>query len=271
MNLLEVDGLRIWKGDGGEVLVHDSHFYVKEGSCLGIVGASGSGKSLTIKAIMGLNPSSIQQTGSIRFKGEELSSLSQREWRRKRGRQMCLIMQNGMKAFDPSRRLKTHSQETLSEHTDWGWEKGADKVTEAMSRVLLQDPEGILEKYPHQLSGGMLQRVMIALALVLEPDLIIADEPTTALDAISQFEVVEQLTRLKQELGCSMIFISHDLGIVKRLADEVLVMNDGIIVEKGSTEAIFNRPEQEYTQYLISTRRALSLPFQRVMGREHPC
>jgi nickel transport system ATP-binding protein len=124
-----------------------------------------------------------------------------------------------------------------------------------------------MNKYPHQLSGGMLQRMMIALAFVLEPDIIIADEPTTALDTISQFEVVEQFITLRERMGCSMIFISHDLGVVRKIADDVLVMKDGKIIERGDTQTIFLNAKHEYTKYLVTTRLALSHNFNKIMGR----
>ena len=130
---------------------------------------------------------------------------------------------------------------------------------------MLENPVEIMNKYPHQLSGGMLQRIMIALAIVLEPDIIIADEPTTALDTISQFEVTEQFIKLRERMGCSMIFISHDLGVVRKIADEVLVMKDGEIIERGSTQVIFSEPEHDYTKYLVSTRLALSNNFKKLM------
>jgi nickel transport system ATP-binding protein len=124
-----------------------------------------------------------------------------------------------------------------------------------------------MNKYPHQLSGGMLQRMMIALALVLEPDIIIADEPTTALDTISQFEVIEQFMKLRERMECSIIFISHDLGVVRKMADYVLVMKDGRIIERGDTQTVFSNSKHEYTNYLVATRLALSHNFKKIMGR----
>ncbi|MBM7702360.1 staphylopine uptake ABC transporter ATP-binding protein CntD [Metabacillus iocasae] len=268
MNVLEVKQLHVWDAHRGNTIVHRSSFQVKEGSCLAIVGESGSGKSVTCRAVMKLNPSSLHQSGEVFFKGESLSSLSEKEMRKKRGRHIGMIVQNGMSAFDPSCVVGVHLHETLAEHFQWSRHERDERLKEAMKRVMLNDPVSVMNKYPHQLSGGMLQRIMIALTLVLEPDLVIADEPTTALDTVSQFEVVEQFRKLREEVGCAILFVSHDLGIVKKLADEVLVMKDGHIVEQGPTSSVFSQPTHDYTNYLVSTRLALSDHFTKIMGRE---
>ncbi|CAM4459716.1 staphylopine uptake ABC transporter ATP-binding protein CntD [Paenibacillus tarimensis] len=266
MNILDVKNLKIWDGSTGRTIVPDSSFKLKQGSCLAIVGESGSGKSVTCRSIMRLNKGSIRQSGDILFQGENLSLLSEKEMRRKRGKNLCMILQNGMRAFDPSSKLGVHLKETLDQHFNWSKQAFTDHMAKAMESVKLSNPVELLNKYPHELSGGMLQRVMIALAIALEPDIIIADEPTTALDTISQFEVVEQFIRLREVMGCSMIFISHDLGVVRKIADDVLVMKDGEIVERGTTQAIFTEAQHEYTRYLVSSKLALSQHFENVMG-----
>jgi nickel transport system ATP-binding protein len=266
MNILEVSNLKVWDNRTHEVLIPNSSFHVKQGSCLAIVGESGSGKSLTCRAIMRLNKAGIQQSGDILLGGVSLSELSEKEMRKKRGKQLCMIVQNGMRAFDPSCVIGVHLTETLTQHFGWSRDEITSKMKKAMESVMLQDPIAVMNSYPHQLSGGMLQRVMIALAIVLEPEVVIADEPTTALDTISQFEVVEQFIRLRARMGCSMIFISHDLGIVKRIADEVLVMKDGEIVERGATRDIFSEARHEYTRYLVSTKLAMNHNFKLLMG-----
>ena len=266
MNILEVNNLKVWDAHSGKKIIQDSSFHLKRGSCLAIVGESGSGKSVTCRAIMRLNKSSLHQSGDILLKGECISQLSEKEMRKKRGRNLCMILQNGMSAFDPSCVVGVHLSETLTEHFGWSKNEMEGNMTAAMKSVMLKNPTDIMNKYPHQLSGGMLQRIMIALAICLEPDIIIADEPTTALDTISQFEVVDQLMMLRDRMGCSMIFISHDLGVVRKIADDMLVMKNGEIVERGNTEAIFVQPKHEYTKYLISTRVALSSHFKRLMG-----
>lgn len=265
MNMLDVEQLRIWDANTNEVIVSDNSFHLKQGSCLAIVGESGSGKSLTCRAIMKLNKPWIHQSGEIRFKGENLNFLSEKEMRKKRGKDIGMIVQNGMRAFDPSSVVGVHVRETLAQHFNWNKKEMEQYMIPAMESVKLKNPLEILNKYPYELSGGMLQRMMIALALVLEPEIIIADEPTTALDTISQFEVVEQLIRMRERTGCSMILISHDLGIVKKIADEVLVMKEGAIIERGLTQTIFAEAQHPYTQYLVSTRLAMSSPFKKIM------
>lgn len=265
-NILEVSDLRIWDNDTGRVIVPGSSFQVKQGSCLAIVGESGSGKSVTCRAIMRLNKASIRQSGDILFNGINVAELPEQAMRKLRGRRLCMILQHGMRAFDPSRAIGVHVRETLKQHYGWSRSESEANMVLAMESVMLKNPAAILNQYPHQLSGGMLQRIMIALAIVLEPDMIIADEPTTALDTISQFEVVEQLAQLRDRLGCSMILVSHDLGIVRKLADEVVVMKTGEIVERGATEAIFSEARHEYTRYLVSSKLALDQHFKRIMG-----
>ena len=180
-----------------------------------------------------------------------------------------MIMQNGMRAFDPSRPVGAHLLETLTVHSShWSRTEMTENVKRAMESVGFKDPTAVMSRYPHELSGGMLQRVMIALSIVLEPDIIIADEPTTALDAITQYEVVEQFMQLRSRLGSSMIFVSHDLGVVKRIADKVLVMNDGEIVEQGETGGIFSGANHPYTRYLVSSKLALQRHFKQFMGGE---
>ncbi|MEK3883370.1 ABC transporter ATP-binding protein [Paenibacillus sp. PL2-23] len=266
MNTLEVEGLHVWDEATGLSIVRDSSFRLRQGQCLAIVGESGSGKSMTCKAIMRLNQGSIRQSGRILLSGEDIGALSQREMRKRRGKQIGMIVQNGMAAFDPSRPVGVHLRETLRTHFDWSRSEAESAMCAAMESVMLHKPVEVMNKYPHQLSGGMLQRVMIALALALKPDVIIADEPTTALDAISQYEVVEQLVRLREQVGCSLLFISHDLGVVKRIADDVVVMKDGAIVEQGSVESVFTACRHPYTQYLLDSRLMLSQHFQSVMG-----
>lgn len=266
MNMLEVNHLRVWDANEGKEIIHDSSFQLKEGTCLAIVGESGSGKSLTCRSIIRLHKPWIRQSGEIIFQGEHLNHLSERDMRKRRGKHIGMIMQNGMGAFDPSSVVGVHFQETLKAH--FGWSKGEAEASmkKAMESVMLSHPMEIMNKFPHQLSGGMLQRLMIALTLVLEPAVVIADEPTTALDTISQFEVVEQFIQLRERMGGSMIFVSHDLGVVKKIADEVLVMRNGDIVESGSVEEVFTTPQHPYTQYLVSTRLELSHHFNKIMN-----
>lgn len=267
MNILEVENLQVTDMNTGQIIVYNSSFYLKQGNCLAIVGESGSGKSVTCRSIMRLNKPWIHQSGDIFFKGENVNHLSEKEMRKKRGKNLCMILQNGMSAFDPSCVIGVHLRETLVAHFGWSNQEIETKMKKAMESVMLKNPIETMNKYPHQLSGGMLQRIMIALALVLEPDIMIADEPTTALDTISQFEVIEQFIQLRERMGCSMIFVSHDLGVVKKIADDVLVMKDGKIVERGDISTVFSKAEHEYTRYLVSTRLEVSNHFRKIMGR----
>lgn len=266
MNVLEVEHLRIWEERSGRALVHGSSFRLVQGECLAIVGESGSGKSLTCRSLMRLNRTGVRQSGFLALNGEDLSKLSDKEMRKYRGRRLCMIMQNGMSAFDPSRPIGAHLQETLGVHYNWSRVEMEARLTAAMSGVGLKEPAVVMRSYPHELSGGMLQRVMIALAIVLEPDVIIADEPTTALDAVTAYEVVEQFVQLRERLGSAMIFVSHDLGVVRRIADNVLVMKDGEIIERGATQDIFAGARHPYTRYLVASKQALSRHFEQLMG-----
>ncbi|CAM4492292.1 nickel transport system ATP-binding protein [Paenibacillus endophyticus] len=266
MHVLEVEHLNIWEERSGRVLVHDSSFRLAQGECLAIVGESGSGKSLTCKSLMRLNRTGVRQSGFVALNGEDLSKLSDKEMRKFRGRRFCMIMQNGMSAFDPSRPIGAHLLETLGVHFNWSRAEMETRLTATMSSVGLKEPAVVMRSYPHELSGGMLQRVMISLAIVLEPDVIIADEPTTALDAVTAYEVVEQFMRLRERLGSAMIFVSHDLGAVRRIADNVLVMKDGGVVEHGTTKNIFAGASHPYTRYLVSSKQAMSRHFEQLMG-----
>ncbi|MCU6711759.1 ABC transporter ATP-binding protein [Paenibacillus sp. J5C_2022] len=266
MNLLEVGGLKVWERASGHVIVRDVSFSLKQGECLAIVGESGSGKSLTCRTIMRLQSSRLAHSGRLLFKGMDLNALSARQFRKLRGRHICMIMQNGMRAFDPSRAIGVHLRETIMQHYDWSHSEFIDNITSAMASVMLKEPLDMMRKYPYQLSGGTLQRVMIALAIALKPDLIIADEPTTALDTITQYEVIEQFMKLRERIGCSMIFVSHDLGVVRKIGDHVLVMKDGEVVEQGSVSSVYDAPRHAYTKYLLTSRAMLRNHFRQVMG-----
>jgi len=265
MSLLEVEHIKIWDGRTGNVLIPDSSFQLSQGECLAIVGESGSGKSLTCKALMRLNRPEIRQSGRISLYGVDLASLSDKEMRRYRGRRMCMIMQNGMRAFDPSRPVGAFLLEVLSIHYDWSRSEMIASLSTAMISVGLKNFSVVMERYPHELSGGMLQRVMIALAIVMEPDVIIADEPTTALDAVTQYEVVEQFVHLRGRIGSAIVFVSHDLEVVRRIADDVLVMKDGVIVERGKTSKILNDASHSYTRFLVSSKEALRRYYMQLM------
>lgn len=267
--VLDVRDLRVVQRVDGQPLMHGVSFALAAGACLGIVGESGSGKTLTCRSIMGLLPPTLAGEGRAVFSGIDLVHAPAEQLRQIRGSKIAMVLQQPMTAFDPLYTMGAQFRETLAAHGAYSAPQ-ADALAVAMfGRVRLDAPHEILRSYPHELSGGMLQRCMIALALALEPQLIIADEPTTALDAETQFEVVQRFQELRAQCNTAMIFVSHDLGVVQRLADTVLVMKDGRSVEYGPAETVFNAPQHEYTQYLIRTRLALTRGFESMLECSH--
>lgn len=267
--VLEVRDLRVVQRANGQPLVHGVSFTLAAGACLGIVGESGSGKTLTCRNIMGLLPPTLAGEGRAVFSGIDLVHAPAEQMRQLRGSKIAMVLQQPMTAFDPLYTMGAQFRETLAAHGAYSAAQAHALAVDMFGRVRLDAPHDILRSYPHELSGGMLQRCMIALALALEPQLIIADEPTTALDAETQFEVVQRFQELRAQCNTAMIFVSHDLGVVQRLADTVLVMKDGRCVEYGPAETVFNAPQHEYTQYLIRTRLALTRGFESMLERAH--
>lgn len=262
MSLLEVKNLRVIDTLNNKEIVKGINFKLEKNQCLGIVGESGSGKSMTARAILGLINPNLKATGeAILNEDIDLLKASKREIRKIRGKKICMILQDAMSAFDPLYTIGYQMIETLVENKSINKKEAKEEAIKALDKVMINEPEEIIKKYPHQLSGGMLQRCMIAIAMAMEPDIIIADEPTTALDSINQKEIVEQFKALRKFTGTSLIFISHDLGIVKYLAQDILVMKDGIQVEYGNASQIFKKPKHKYTKYLIDTRLELNKSF----------
>lgn len=260
MKNLSIEDIR-----NNEEIVSNVSFELKFNTCLGIVGESGSGKSMTTKAILGLTNPWLKVTGSAKFKNIELLKANNNTIRKIRGKNICMILQDAMSAFDPLYTIGYQMIETLCENIRIP-KKEAEKISiEALEKMCINEPKQVIRKYSHQLSGGMLQRCMIALAMAMKPDIIIADEPTTALDSINQREVVEEFKRLKEMTGTSVIFISHDLGVVQHLAQEILVMKDGKCIERGKASEVFKNPKHEYTKYLIDTRLKLTDSFRKSM------
>ena len=249
-------------------LVKGVSFSVNAGECLGILGESGSGKSMSIKAAMGLLDKNFNVSGSAKFKGDELIGKNPEELRKLRGGKVGIVLQNPMTCFDPLYRIGNQISETFLAHNSWSSSEIRERSITMLNKMQIRNPEEVLEKYPHQLSGGMLQRCMIAIAITMEPDIIIADEPTTALDCINQKEVIQQFKTLREFTGTSLIFISHDLGIVQHLAQDILVMKDGIQVEYENASQIFKNPKDKYTKYLIDTRLQLTEPFIKSMYKK---
>lgn len=176
-----------------------------------------------------------------------------------------MILQNPMTCFDSLYRMEAQMAETFRTHTDWDKKTIRQKSIQALEKMQIQSPEEVLRKYPHQLSGGMLQRIMIAIALTLEPKILVADEPTTAIDAITQFEIMKEFQRLKGE-GTTLIFITHDLGVASLIADHVLVLNGGQVADRGTFRDIIDHPKDSYTKLLVEKRKAVLAAYQNVLG-----
>jgi len=254
--LLSIRDLSVAFGTGArEVLAVDRvSFDIAKGETLALVGESGSGKSVTALSVMKLlpYPAAHHPSGSITFKGRELLTMPENEIRHVRGNDITIIFQEPMTSLNPLHTIEKQIREILLIHQGLAGEKARTRILELLDQVGIPDPKGRLASYPHQLSGGQRQRVMIAMALANEPDLLIADEPTTALDVTVQAQILKLLKDIQKRLGMSMLFITHDLGIVRKLADRVCVMNTGKIVERGPVERVFTAPEHPYTRALLA-------------------
>ncbi len=237
-----------------ETVVHHFNLHMEEGDIVGLVGESGSGKSMTALAIAGLlRRHDMEKTGQILFRGTDLLSCPRRELRRLQGDQIGMVFQEPMTCLNPVYQVGWQVEESLRLHRpQMSREERKKRALAMLSAVELSDPERIYSSYPHQISGGQRQRVMIAAAMICAPSLLIADEPTTALDVTVQLQIVRLLKRINRERKTAVLFISHDLSLVKRLCDRIVVMKDGRIVEQGGGEEIFLHPREEYTRRLIA-------------------
>ncbi len=229
-------------------------FDIPKGECLALVGESGSGKSVTALSILRLlpYPAAHHPSGSIEFQGRDLLKLPEREMREVRGDNISIVFQEPMTSLNPLHTIEKQIGEILLLHRGLTGAKARERTLEVLTQVGIPDPETRLKSYPHQLSGGQRQRVMIAMALANEPDLLIADEPTTALDVTVQAQIIALLKDIQSRLGMSLLFITHDLGIVRKIAQQVCVMKDGKIVEHGAVEEVFTSPQHPYTQALLA-------------------
>ena len=252
--LLEVKDLNIEFHDHliPETVVYDFDLELKAGEIVGLVGESGSGKSMSALAIAGLlSRRDMHKKGQILFDGLDLLTCERSKLRKIQGNEISMIFQEPMTSLNPVKRIGWQIEESLRIHTELNKEERYQKAIEMMKEVELPDPERLYRQYPHELSGGMRQRVMIAAAMICNPRILIADEPTTALDVTIQAQIVELLKRMNREKQTSILFISHDLSLVKQLCERVLVMKGGYIVETGLTQEVFAHPKEEYTQRLI--------------------
>lgn len=259
--LLEVRDLTIVAPDAARPLVDALSFSIERGETLAVVGESGAGKSMTGLALVGLVPPPLRRTaGTIRWKGRDLAQVSEREWCRVRGGEIGVVFQEPSAAMDPAMGVGAQIAEVLRVHFGCGRREARDRAIALMERVHLADAAARYRALPHELSGGMLQRIAIAVAIACEPDLLVADEPTTALDASVQRGVLELLAELQSASGMALLFVTHNLALVAEMADRVLVMRDGRAVEQASVLELFERPRADYTRELLaaSPRRPTS-------------
>lgn len=254
MSLLEVKNLRTsFFTDAGEVkAVNDVSFFLDRGKVLGIIGESGSGKSVTAYSIMQILAGTGKIIGgSIKFDGKELVGIDEKEMKTVRGNKISIIFQDPMTSLNPTYTIGKQLMEPIILHTNRTKKQAYDRAIEMLRLVNINEPEKRMKQYPFELSGGMRQRVMIAMALACEPDILIADEPTTALDVTIQAQILELMKDLQKELGMAIILITHDLGVVAQMCDEVIVMYAGSICEQGTADEIFYNPRHEYTKGLM--------------------
>lgn len=253
-NILEVSNLHTsFFTESGEVrAVNGISFSLEQGKTLGIVGESGSGKSVSAYSIMRILADTGRITeGEVRFHGEDISKWSEGQMQKFRGARCSIIFQDPMTSLNPVFTVGSQLMEAIRLHTDKNKKQARERAVEMLTLVGVNEPESRLRQYPHELSGGMRQRVMIAMALACEPDILIADEPTTALDVTIQAQILELMQELQKKLGMAIIMVTHDLGVIASMCDEILVMYGGRVCERGTADDIFYRPAHEYTKGLL--------------------
>ncbi len=256
--LLEIDGLTI--STGGKVLVRDLSLIIAPGERLGVIGESGSGKSLTALAVMGLLPGGLRASGSVRLDGQQVVGAPERQLRALRGRAAAMVFQEPLTALDPLMRIGRQLAEPIRRRAR---RDGAAltrsalraEIARLLDEVRLPDPARLIRAFPHEISGGQRQRIALAMALACRPDLLIADEPTTALDVTTQAELLDLLRRLVAERGMALMFITHDLPIVAQVSDRALVLRAGEAVESGPVDRLLRAPQHSYTQDLVAAAR----------------
>ena len=251
--MLEIKDLHVQFHTSDHEAVRGIDLTVQDGEIMGLVGESGSGKTVTAMMVSGLlRPEQADFRGRILLDGEDLLHAGGQRIRAIQGKDICVVFQEPMSAMDPTMRIGKQVEECLRVHTDLSAQERRQRALQALRDVELPDPEGVYRKYPHELSGGMLQRVMIAAAIVARPRLLLADEPTTALDVTIQAQILALLKRLNQEMGMSILFISHNLHVVRKLCTRVAVMEKGRIVEQGPVEELYDHPKEDYTKALLA-------------------
>ena len=268
--VLEIEALRVALPEGSDrpLALDGLDLSVRQGEIVCLVGESGSGKSLTAGAVMRLLPEPHVHVagGSIRFEGRDLLSLTEAEMRALRGDRMAMVFQEPMTALNPQKSVGWQIDEVLRLHARMTRKERRAKVLEILDRVHIPDPDSAYNAYPHQISGGQRQRVMIAMALVLSPRLVIMDEPTTALDVTTQLQILKLIVELQKEDGAGILFITHDFGVVAEIADTVVVLREGEMVERGPAEQVLNHPEHPYTRTLVAAVPGLTPPAAKPVG-----
>ncbi|MGL5188258.1 MAG: ABC transporter ATP-binding protein [Cetobacterium sp.] len=264
MKILDVKNLSIYTNN--KKIVNNLSFSLKKGECLGILGESGSGKSMTCKAIMGLLDSHrFKIDGEAIYLNENLLDKNKEDMRQIRGKDIAMILQNPMTCFDPLYNIGYQIEETLKEHIGINSKIRKSYAIEILKKMKIRDPEEVLSKFPHQLSGGMLQRIMIGLSLSMNPSIIIADEPTTAIDSITQFEIMKEFLYIKEKHDVALIFISHDIGVINKIADKVIVMNNGNSELSGDLNSLFNQKDESFTKNLIDKKMAVMNRYKEIL------
>ncbi|WP_249704625.1 nickel import ATP-binding protein NikD [Bacillus zhangzhouensis] len=259
-SILQIDNLHVQtKTSQGTIpLIQDVAFEVGRGQIVGLIGESGCGKTVTSMSILNmLDRKTTEVTGSITLQGRELIGVSEKNMRSIRGKDISYIMQNPMNSFTPVWTIGHQLIETIRRHTAVSKRQARAQAVDALKQMNLPQPDQLLNKYPFELSGGMLQRVMIAMAACMHPPLIIADEPTTALDVHTQKLVLEHLNQIRHEYGTAILLITHDLGVIAEMADQVVVMRQGEMVEKAEVLELFENPKHDYTKKLLAARPSI--------------
>lgn len=253
--ILSVNNLHVdFKTYAGDVkAIRDINFELKKGETLAIVGESGSGKSVTTRTLMGLNAKNATISGDIDFKGKKLNELKEEDWVKVRGKEIAMIFQDPMTSLDPTMKIGMQIAEAILIHEKVSKADALSRALELMKQVGIPDAEEHINDYPHQWSGGMRQRAVIAIALAANPEILIADEPTTALDVTIQNQILKLMKELQSQISSSIIFITHDLGVVAGMADRVAVMYAGKIVEYGTVDEVFYNPQHPYTWGLLNS------------------
>ena len=265
-NVLNVKNMNVsFKSHGQEVkAVRGVSFSVDQGEIVGLVGESGSGKSVTMKAVMGILPDNAERTAESIFLNErELKDLSDEECRKVRGKEMTMIFQDPMTALNPLKKIGSQIEEVIIRQRKCSKNEAKEKALEMLKKVGIPNPEVRLGQYPHEFSGGMRQRVLIAMALACEPKLLIADEPTTALDVTIQAQILDLLHELKDEFHTSIMLITHDMGVVATVCSKVIIMYGGLVMESGTVEEVFYEPKHPYTKALLNAIPIASLKYRK--------